>query len=28
MAMAARSMAKPDAANEVADRCMQAGGLA
>jgi UDP-N-acetylglucosamine--N-acetylmuramyl-(pentapeptide) pyrophosphoryl-undecaprenol N-acetylglucosamine transferase len=28
MAMAARSMAKPDAANEVADRCMQTGGLA
>jgi len=26
--VAARSMAKPDAANEVADRCMHAGGLA
>ena len=28
MAMAARNMAKPDAANDVADCCMQAGGLA
>jgi UDP-N-acetylglucosamine--N-acetylmuramyl-(pentapeptide) pyrophosphoryl-undecaprenol N-acetylglucosamine transferase len=28
MAVAARSMAKPDAANEVADRCMHTGGLA
>jgi len=28
MATAARSMAKPDAASEVADCCMQAGGLA
>jgi len=28
MAMAARSMAKPEAAKEVADRCMQTGGLA
>ena len=28
MAMAARSMAKPDAANQVADRCIQTGGLA
>jgi UDP-N-acetylglucosamine--N-acetylmuramyl-(pentapeptide) pyrophosphoryl-undecaprenol N-acetylglucosamine transferase len=27
MAIAARNMAKPGAANEVADRCMQAGGL-
>jgi UDP-N-acetylglucosamine--N-acetylmuramyl-(pentapeptide) pyrophosphoryl-undecaprenol N-acetylglucosamine transferase len=27
MAAAARRMAKPEAANEVADRCMQAGGL-
>lgn len=27
MAIAARSMAKPGAANEVADRCMQVGGL-
>jgi UDP-N-acetylglucosamine--N-acetylmuramyl-(pentapeptide) pyrophosphoryl-undecaprenol N-acetylglucosamine transferase len=28
MAVAARGMAKPDAAKEVADRCMQTGGLA
>lgn len=28
MAMAARRLAKPDAASEVADRCMQRGGLA
>ncbi len=28
MAMAARNMAKPNAANDVADYCMQAGGLA
>jgi len=28
MATAARKMAKPEAASEVADRCMQAGGLA
>jgi UDP-N-acetylglucosamine--N-acetylmuramyl-(pentapeptide) pyrophosphoryl-undecaprenol N-acetylglucosamine transferase len=28
MATAARSMSKPDAAKEVADRCMQAGGMA
>ncbi len=28
MAMAARQLAKPEAANQVADRCMQAGGLA
>jgi len=28
MAVAAREMARPNAANEVADRCMQAGGLA
>jgi UDP-N-acetylglucosamine:LPS N-acetylglucosamine transferase len=27
MAVAARNMAKPHAANEVADTCMQAGGL-
>lgn len=27
MAMAARNLAKPEAANEVADRCMQHGGL-
>jgi len=27
MAMAARQLAKPEAANEVADRCMQHGGL-
>jgi UDP-N-acetylglucosamine--N-acetylmuramyl-(pentapeptide) pyrophosphoryl-undecaprenol N-acetylglucosamine transferase len=27
MAMAARNLAKPEAANEVADRCMQYGGL-
>lgn len=28
MAVAARKMARPNAANEVADRCIQAGGLA